>query len=125
MFLLFLNFLCFVLASFNQMMWALEYDPDMFLTYEEPELVAGKSEESKAKAKSRHVGKYERENMKNAGKASEGPLPISVFLVASVLKDKSTKLLTEARGLDDVVKVFNCINFKYFFEVLNLCTPTI
>ncbi|PHT35432.1 hypothetical protein CQW23_23132 [Capsicum baccatum] len=93
-----------------EMMWALEYDPDMFLTYEEPELVAGKSEESKAKAKSRHVGKYERENMKNAGKASESPLPISVFLVASVLKDKSTKLLTEARGLDDVVKILNDVN---------------
>lgn len=90
-------------------MWALEYDPDLFLTYEDPELAADKSEESKSKAKSRQVGKFERENMKNAGKAAEAPLPISVFLVASVLKDKSDKLLTEARGLDDVVKVFNYI----------------
>lgn len=94
------------------MMWALEYDPDLFLLYEDPELVAEKSEESKSKSKSRHIGKYERENMKNGGKASEAPLPISVFLVASVLKDKSDKLLTEARGLDDVVKVFTYINLN-------------
>ncbi|KAK4344533.1 hypothetical protein RND71_034709 [Anisodus tanguticus] len=94
----------------EDMMWALEYDPDLFLTYEDPELVAEKSEESKTKAKSRQCGKYERENMKNAGKAVEAPLPISVFLVASVLKDKSDKLLTEARGLDDVVKILNDVN---------------
>lgn len=91
-------------------MWALEYDPNLFLIYEDPELVAEKSEECKSKAKSRQVGKYERENMKNAGKAAEAPLPISVFLVASVLKDKSDKLLTEARGLDDVVKILNDVN---------------
>lgn len=89
------------------MMWALEYDPHLFYLYEEAESAAStKSEGSKAKAKSiRQCGKYERENMKNGGKTSEAPLPISVFLVASVLKDKSSKLLQEARGLDDVVKV--------------------
>ena len=36
---------------------------------------------------------------------SGAPLPISVFVLASVLKDRSDKLLKEARGLDDVVKV--------------------
>lgn len=88
------------------MMWALEYDPDLFYLYEEAESASYKSEGSKAKAKSiRQCGKYERENMKNGAKSSEAPLPISVFLVASVLKEKSTKLLQEARGLDDVVKV--------------------
>lgn len=88
------------------MMWALEYDPDLFSMYEEPESASEKSEGSKGKAKStRHCGKYERENMKNGANNPEGPLPISVFLVASVLKDKSSKLLQEARGLDDVVKV--------------------
>ncbi|CAI0437106.1 unnamed protein product [Linum tenue] len=84
-----------------EMMWALEYDPDLFELYEEPEAAEG----SKGRTKSiRHYGKYERENMKS-GSAEEAPLPISVFLVASVLKDKSAKLLQEARGLDDVVKV--------------------
>ncbi|XVE80316.1 hypothetical protein DITRI_Ditri14bG0129900 [Diplodiscus trichospermus] len=87
-----------------EMMWALEYDPDLFCLYEEPESNIEKAEGSKGKPKStRQCGKYERENMKI--KSSDAPLPISVFLVASVLKDKSSKLLQEARGLDDVVKV--------------------
>ncbi|XP_044490811.1 GTPase-activating protein GYP7-like [Mangifera indica] len=91
-----------------EMMWALEYDPDLFFLYEEAELAGDKADISKARAKSaRHYGKYERENLKNRGKNQDAPLPISVFLVASVLKDKSSKLLTEARGLDDVVKILN------------------
>lgn len=91
-----------------EMMWALEYDPDLFSMYEDPESAAEKSEGSKGKVKSRRqCGKYERDNMKNGGKNDEAPLPISIFLVASVLKDKSSKLLTEARGLDDVVKILN------------------
>ncbi|XP_022877498.1 TBC1 domain family member 15-like [Olea europaea var. sylvestris] len=93
-----------------EMMWALEYDPELFIMYEDPELASEKSDRSKGKVKStRQCGKYERENMKSGGKSAEAPLPISVFLVASVLKDKSTKLLTEARGLDDVVKILNDI----------------
>ncbi|KAK2984812.1 hypothetical protein RJ640_004637, partial [Escallonia rubra] len=93
-----------------EMMWALEYDPDLFSMYEDLEAASEKSEGSKGKVKSiRQCGKYERENMKNGPKSSEAPLPISIFLVASVLKDKSSKLLTEARGLDDVVKILNDI----------------
>ncbi|XWS11187.1 hypothetical protein CRYUN_Cryun38cG0062400 [Craigia yunnanensis] len=89
-----------------EMMWALEYDPDLFSLYGEPGSNIEKAEGSKGKAKSiRQCGKYERENMKI--KSSDAPLPISVFLVASVLKDKSSKLLQEARGLDDVVKILN------------------
>ncbi|GAB4849656.1 hypothetical protein Ancab_004451 [Ancistrocladus abbreviatus] len=93
-----------------EMMWALEYDPDLFSLYEEPEAANEKAEGSKGKAKSiRKCGKYERENMKSGGNIDD-PLPISVFLVASVLKEKSAKLLTEARGLDDVVKILNDTN---------------
>ncbi|KAL3636797.1 hypothetical protein CASFOL_019096 [Castilleja foliolosa] len=90
-----------------EMMWALEYDPDLFTVYEDSDSGCEKSERAKEKAKSRRqCGKYERENMKNGA----APLPISVFLVASVLKEKSAKLLTEARGLDDVVKILNDIS---------------
>ncbi|XP_057472491.1 rab GTPase-activating protein 22-like [Actinidia eriantha] len=89
-----------------EMMWALEYDPDLFTLYEDPDSAEG----SKGKPKSiRQCGKFEREILKNRAKSNEAPLPISVFLVASVLKDRSTKLLTEARGLDDVVKILNDI----------------
>ncbi|KAH0986868.1 hypothetical protein GBA52_014267 [Prunus armeniaca] len=91
-----------------EMMWALEYDPELFSVYEESDTDSEKAEGSKGKAKSiRQCGKYERENMKSGANNSEAPLPISVFLVASVLKDKSSKLLTEARGLDDVVKAYD------------------
>ena len=107
------------------MMWGLEYDPEMYSLYEEPEFEGERTEgSSKGKPKSiKQCGKYERENMKNGGKSNaEGPLPISVFLVASVLKDKSSKLMTEARGLDDVVKVMQTYISKgggvYLFKQL-------
>ncbi|XP_010445102.1 PREDICTED: TBC1 domain family member 15-like [Camelina sativa] len=91
-----------------EMMWALEYDPDLFDVYEAHQCGSERAEGLKGKTKSiKQCGKYERQNMRNGGKTAEGPLPISVFLVASVLKDKSYKLMTEARGLDDVVKILN------------------
>ncbi|RVW40278.1 hypothetical protein CK203_082775 [Vitis vinifera] len=62
-------------------MWALEYDPDFFSMYEETDSANEKAEGSKGKPKSMH----------------------------HVLKEKSSKLLTEARGLDDVVKILNDI----------------
>ncbi|CAI8617546.1 unnamed protein product [Vicia faba] len=95
-----------------EMMWALEYDPNLFWLYEDSEDASDKSDESKTRLKSiRHYGKFERENMRNGTKnAEEPPLPISIFLVASVLKEKSATLLQQARGLDDVVKILNDTN---------------
>lgn len=92
--------------TYLQMMWALEYDPDIFFTYEETGAATDRIQGYKPKAKSRRqVGKYERENMKNGSNDGDGPVPISVFLVASVLKENSPKLLQEARGIDDVIRV--------------------
>ncbi|MED6191624.1 hypothetical protein PIB30_001902 [Stylosanthes scabra] len=91
-----------------EMMWALEYDPDLFWMYEDSQTAPANAESSKGRVKSiRQCGKYERENMRTGAKNSETPLPISIFLAASVLKHKSSKLLHEARGLDDVVKILN------------------
>ncbi|KAM0007245.1 putative Rab-GTPase-TBC domain-containing protein [Helianthus debilis subsp. tardiflorus] len=88
-----------------EMMWALEYDPDLYTLYEEPD--SERPEDAKGKRKSsRQCGKYEREYLRSGAKNGE-TLPISVFLVASVLKEKSVKLLTQAKGLDDVVKILN------------------
>ncbi|KAL4580190.1 hypothetical protein LXL04_016372 [Taraxacum kok-saghyz] len=88
-----------------EMMWALEYDPDLYTLYEETD--SDRPEDAKSKPKSsRQCGKFEREIMRSGAKDEE-TLPISVFLVASVLKEKSVKLLTEAKGLDDVVKILN------------------
>ncbi|CAK9150276.1 unnamed protein product [Ilex paraguariensis] len=92
-----------------EMMWALEYDPYLFSVYEDSKSASEKHKGSKGKPKSmRQFGKYERDNRKN-GVNSQAHLPISVFLVASVLENRSSKLLTEARGLDDVVKILNDI----------------
>ncbi|KAI4366136.1 hypothetical protein MLD38_022054 [Melastoma candidum] len=91
-----------------EMMWALEYHPDLFSIYEEADSAGDAAGEAKLKPKSsRQCGKFERENMRNGGNTTEAPLPISIFLVASVLKEKSPKLLQEARGLDDVVRILN------------------
>ncbi|CAH1444445.1 unnamed protein product [Lactuca virosa] len=87
------------------MMWALEYDPDLYNLYEEPD--SDRPEDAKENPKSsRQCGKFEREILRSGAKDEE-TLPISVFLVASVLKEKSVKLLTKAKGLDDVVKILN------------------
>ncbi|XP_074302493.1 uncharacterized protein LOC141634088 [Silene latifolia] len=92
-----------------EMMWALEYDPDLYFVYEDSDSASDNPDGSKGRTKSiRHYGKFERENMKS-GVKEDAPLPISVFLVVSVLKEKSPKLLKEARGLDDVVKILNDI----------------
>ncbi|KQK11910.1 hypothetical protein BRADI_1g00450v3 [Brachypodium distachyon] len=87
-----------------EMMWALEYDPDIFSTYKETGDATDRTQGHKPKVKStRQFGKYERANMKNGTNGVDGPVPISVFLVASVLKENSQKLLQEARGIDDVI----------------------
>lgn len=87
-------------------MWALEYDPDIFSTYEETVAASHKAEGFNPKVKTiRQFGKYKRENLKNRTNDGDGPVPISVFLVASVLKDNGPKLLQEARGIDDIIRV--------------------
>jgi hypothetical protein len=95
-----------------QMMWALEYDPDIFSTYEHIDAATGVTPGHRQKVKSiRQFGKYERDNMKNGATSdNDGPVPISVFLVASVLKENSAKLLQEARGIDDVIRILNDVN---------------
>ena len=90
-------------------MWALEYDPDIFFAACEEQGAVHKNKVSKSKLRGlRHFGKWDKdkENAKNESEDGEdGPVPISVFMVASVLKEKREKLLQEARGLDDLIRV--------------------
>ncbi|KAK1440030.1 hypothetical protein QVD17_05855 [Tagetes erecta] len=91
-----------------EMMWALEYDPELFSLYEGAEIYNKPTRKFR-----RQCGKYERRNRRNRAGSRSGPsapFPLSVFVVASVLKDRSNKLLREARGLDDVVKILNDIS---------------
>ncbi|XP_076922460.1 rab GTPase-activating protein 22-like [Bidens hawaiensis] len=97
-----------------EMMWALEYDPELFSIYEGSETHNNNDAHKPTRISSRQYGKYERATRRNrsgsrngSGSGSGAPLPISAFVVASVLKDRNDKLLREARGLDDVVKILN------------------
>ncbi|KAK3125198.1 hypothetical protein QOZ80_7BG0601590 [Eleusine coracana subsp. coracana] len=96
-----------------EMMWALEYDPDIFFAAcEEASTTHKKVSKSKLKGL-RHFGKWDKdkESTKNGPEdGEEGPVPISVFMVASVLKEKREKLLQEARGLDDLIRILNDVN---------------
>ena len=85
-------------------MWAMEYNPNIFSLYEEPRdaaenIVAPKINEKLLK----QYGKFERKNVKTGRTDQHSAL--AVFLVASVLETKNKRLLKEAKGLDDVVKV--------------------
>jgi hypothetical protein len=73
----------------QQMMWALEYDPDIFFAAcEEASTTHKKVSKSKLKGL-RHFGKWDKESTKNGAEdGEEGLVPISVFMVASVLKEK-------------------------------------
>nr|CAB3458140.1 unnamed protein product [Digitaria exilis] len=99
-----------------EMMWALEYDPDIFFAACEEAGAVHKNKVSKSKLKGlRHFGKWDnnkdKDNAKNGSEDGEdGPVPISVFMVASVLKEKREKLLQEARGLDDLIRILNDVN---------------
>ena len=86
------------------MLWALEYDPNLYAVYEKSGECVEKDQKSKGKARSfRQYGKYKRDSVKNG--ATDDHLSISIFVVTSVLNYKSPTLLKEARGLDDIVKV--------------------
>ncbi|KAJ0110589.1 hypothetical protein Patl1_01743 [Pistacia atlantica] len=55
----------------------------------------------------KQYGKFVRKNVKSG--QSDKQSALSVFLVASVLETKNKKLLKEAKGLDDVVKILGDI----------------
>ncbi|ONM57918.1 TBC domain containing protein [Zea mays] len=99
-----------------EMMWALEYDPDIFFATCEEQGAVHKNKVSKSKLKGlRHFGKWDKDKDKEDDKngaedGEDGPVPISVFMVASVLKEKREKLLQEARGLDDLIRILNDVN---------------
>ncbi|KAJ4726924.1 TBC1 domain family member 15 [Melia azedarach] len=89
-----------------ELMWAMEYNPNMFSSYES----SSKSSDCGLKVNDKRLkqcGKFERKNMKSG--QTDGQSALSVFLVASVLETKNKKLLKEAKGLDDVVKILGDI----------------
>ncbi|KAI3668006.1 hypothetical protein L6452_43077 [Arctium lappa] len=89
-----------------EVMWAMEYNPNMFADYASNgshEVVETKL----SKKVLQQYGKYERKNVKT-GRTDQKSL-LAVFLVAGVLETKNKKLLNEAKGLDDVAQIMGDI----------------
>lgn len=103
-------------------MWGMEYNPNIFTRYEDPERAKTKGVTPAANDKVlKQYGKFERKYLK-AGHTEENSA-LAVFLVASVLETKNKRILTEAKGVDDVVKVISlfppltkyvCIDVEFF-----------
>ncbi|XP_010526495.1 PREDICTED: TBC1 domain family member 15-like isoform X1 [Tarenaya hassleriana] len=92
-----------------EMMWAMEYNPNMFASYEEPENRNGNVAETDPKVL-KQCGKFERKYMKSGVHShSDQHSTLAVFVVASVLETKNKRLLKEAKGLDDVVQILGDI----------------
>lgn len=79
----------------------MEYNPNKFASYEEPENRNNFSGQDPRLLK--QYGKFERKYIKCGQNEQHNTL--AVFVVASVLETKNKRLLKEAKGLDDVVQV--------------------
>ncbi|KAG2256516.1 hypothetical protein Bca52824_075810 [Brassica carinata] len=86
-----------------EMMWAMEYNPNNFSSYEKPE--NGTKQDPRLL---KQYGKFERKYIKS-GQNEQHHNTLAVFVVASVLETKNKRLLKEAKGLDDVVQILGGI----------------
>jgi len=87
-------------------MWGMEYNPNIFTKYEDPEGAKTKAPTTAVNNKVlQQYGKFERKIVKT-GRTEENSA-LAIFLVASVLETKNKRILTEAKGVDDVVKVLS------------------
>ncbi|KAL6505237.1 hypothetical protein OROGR_025054 [Orobanche gracilis] len=87
-----------------EVMWAMEYNPKIYSSYEEPRDLASSSGLGEAKpSQLKQYGKFERKNLKSGW--TDKKCALAVFLVASVLEKKNKRLLKEAQGLDDIVQI--------------------
>ncbi|KAK2984603.1 hypothetical protein RJ640_029109 [Escallonia rubra] len=91
-----------------EVMWAMEYNPNIFALYEESSGLGAAATHKDGATKVndkllKQYGKFERHYVKTGHMDQKSAL--AVFLVASVLETKNKQLLKEAKGLDDVVKI--------------------
>ncbi|KAL1329905.1 hypothetical protein HN51_047090 [Arachis hypogaea] len=91
-----------------ELIWGMEYNPNIFAKYEEPERAkANASPQTLSDKILKQYGKFERKNVKT-GNAEESSA-LAVFVVASVLEIKHRRILNEAKGVDDVVQILGDI----------------
>ncbi|MBA0832101.1 hypothetical protein Goarm_016511, partial [Gossypium armourianum] len=96
-----------IFGSLRQVMWAMEYNPNIFWSYEQPN---GASDSNSGKLNQKMLkqyGKFQRKNMETG--CADKNNALAVFLVASVLETKNKQILKEAKGLDDVVSILGDI----------------
>ncbi|KAL9265507.1 Rab GTPase-activating protein 22-like protein, partial [Drosera capensis] len=87
-----------------ELMWAMEYNPKYFSFYEDNSIGEGKCAPEKLDDKTlEQYGKFERNNLKIGSCDYQSAL--AVFLAASILEIKHKRILNEAKGVDDVVKI--------------------
>ncbi|CAN6884889.1 unnamed protein product [Brassica oleracea] len=86
-----------------EMMWAMEYNPNKFASYEKTE--NGTKQDPRLL---KQYGKFERNYIKS-GQKEQHDSTLAVFVVANVLETKNKRLLKEARGLDDVIQILGGI----------------
>ncbi|MBA0605830.1 hypothetical protein Godav_018365, partial [Gossypium davidsonii] len=91
-----------------EVMWAMEYNPNIFSLYEQPDAALDSNSTQTLHAKElKRYGKFQRKNLQN-GHVDKN-CALSVFLVASVLETKNRQILKDAKGLDDVVTILGDI----------------
>jgi hypothetical protein len=81
----------------------MEYNPNLFSMLESG--TGTSSANTKDESVLGQCGKFERKILQAAKKDDQ--IPLSVFVVASVIEARNKQLLGEAKGLDDVVKVLS------------------
>lgn len=91
-----------------EVMWAMEYNPKLFSMYESDAKSSNASSLTLNAGSLKKYGKFERMNLNTEQSSKDDQhTTLSIFLVASVLEAQNKKLLQEAKGLDDVVKILN------------------
>ncbi|XP_066332793.1 rab GTPase-activating protein 22-like isoform X7 [Miscanthus floridulus] len=104
-----------------ELMWSMEYNPNLFSMLESG--TGTSSANTKDESVLGQCGKFERKTLQAAKKDDQ--IPLSVFVVASVIEARNKKLLGEAKGLDDVVKILSvCLSPSlsiYDDDERNLC----
>lgn len=91
-----------------ELMRAMEYNPNTFLLYETSAADSTTADLSKKMLST--FGKFERNNVINGCRDYQGAL--SVFLAASILEKKQKRILTEAKGLEDIVQILDEVTGK-------------
>ncbi|KAJ8749105.1 hypothetical protein K2173_013712 [Erythroxylum novogranatense] len=91
-----------------ELMWAMEYNPNTFSTYNEANANVDKSMQRVLSSKLlKQCGKFERKNMKTG--CNDQNTALAIFLVAGILEAKNKRIIKEAKGLDDVVQILSDI----------------